>query len=392
MADYDYIIIGAGSAGCVLAERLSASGRHRVCVIEAGGRGRSPWIALPLGYGRCFYDPAVNWMYHTEPDPLLNDRRGYWPRGKGVGGSGAINAMIYARGLPGDFDGWGPGWDWNTVRRTYEALETAIACDGSRTGQGPLHVQDVSDRIHPVNRHFFDAARELDLPTTADINGTDPEGATAYRINTSGGRRMHSARAHLAPALKRSNVTLMTGATVDRIGFERRRATSVHLQGKGGTLELRATREILLCAGTVSSPLILQRSGIGPADRLASHDITPFIDNAHVGGNLQDHLGIDYFFRATEPTLNNVLRPFYGKLRAAVSYALTRRGPLSLSVNQCGGFFRSAPDLPAPDQQLYFNPVTYTPHRDPTRSLPGLHHRVQSLASDQPGADRHQRA
>lgn len=368
--DYDYIIIGAGSAGCVLAERLSASGRHSVLVLEAGGRGRSPWIALPLGYGKTYFDARVNWKYETAPEEALAGRKGYWPRGKGVGGSGAINALVYARGLPHDFDDWGlAGWGWDVVRRTYEAMETQVAADGTRRGSGPLHVQDVSRWIHPATRHYFAAVRELGLPETDDFNGAVNEGAAVYRINTSGGRRMHSARAFLFPALNRPNLTLMTGAMVDRLGFDGKRAVSVHLRHKGRSMQLRAGREIILSAGSVTSPRLLQLSGIGPAELLRSHGIVPVLDNVHVGGNLQDHLGINYYFRATEPTLNTALRPFHGKLRAALTYALTRRGPLSLSVNQCGGYFRSSPDLPVPDQQLYFNPVTYTTTPNGRRSV-----------------------
>jgi len=162
MENFDYIIVGAGSAGCVLADRLSVSGRYKVLVIEAGGRGWSPWIALPLGYGKTFFDPKVNWKFQTEPENALAGRVGYWPRGKVVGGSGAINALVYARGLPQDFDDWAAagatGWGWDTVRRTYEVMETRLGTNGERQGSGPLHVQDVSDQIHPVNRHFFAAA------------------------------------------------------------------------------------------------------------------------------------------------------------------------------------------------------------------------------------------
>jgi choline dehydrogenase len=361
---YDYVIVGAGSAGCVLAEALSASGRHKVLVLEAGGRGRSPWIALPLGYGKTFFDPRVNWKYETEPEEALAGRRGYWPRGKVVGGSGAINALVYARGLPRDFDDWASagatGWGWQTVGATFEAMETRVGPDGARHGKGPLHVQDVSDQVHPVTRHFLAAARELGLPQTADMNGAECEGATVYRINTSGGRRMHSARAFLAPALTRPNLTLMTGAFVERIEFEGRRAVAVQVTHRGTTKTLRASHEIILSAGAVTSPRILQLSGIGPAALLKSHGIAPLLDAPHVGGNLQDHLGINYYFRATEPTLNNQLRPWHGKLRAALRYAASRRGPLSLSVNQCGGYFRSSDAMGQPDQQLYFNPVTYT--------------------------------
>jgi len=181
MEDFDYIIVGAGSAGCVLAERLSASGRNKVLILEAGRRGWSPWITLPLGYGKTFYDPNVNWKYSTEPETELAGRSGYWPRGKVVGGSGAINALVYARGLPVDFNDWeaagAAGWNWDSVRHTYEAIETRVTSQGKRQGNGPIHVQDVSDQIHPANRHFFAAANELQLPRTENINDGASEGA-----------------------------------------------------------------------------------------------------------------------------------------------------------------------------------------------------------------------
>ena len=187
MIDYDYIIIGAGSAGCVLAERLSASHRHKVLVLEAGGRGRSPWISLPIGYGKSYFDAAVNWKYETEAESALAGRKGYWPRGKVVGGSGAINALVYARGLPQDFDDWAAtgaeGWDWTRVRETYEALETQIGADGRRTGSGLLHVQDVSDQVHPISSvptRVLSSRLSIQPPSGA------PEHASAPLISTRG--------------------------------------------------------------------------------------------------------------------------------------------------------------------------------------------------------------
>lgn len=373
MQVFDFIIVGAGSAGSILAERLSRSGRHSVLVLEAGGRGRSPWIALPLGYGKTFFDPRVNWKYESEPEEALAGRRGYWPRGKVVGGSGAINALVYARGLPHDFDDWeaagATGWGWDAVRRTYEALETQVDPDGRRRGAGPITVQDVSDQIHPVNRHYFAAVDELGLPRAEDINDPAAEGGAVYRINTAGGMRNSSARACLKPALGRGNVRLVTRALVERIEFEGARAVAVHYRRGDRSEVARAGREIILSAGAVTSPRLLQLSGIGPADLLRRHGVTPLLDMAHVGGNLQDHLGVNYYFRATERTLNNELAPLWGKMRAALRYALSRRGPLALSVNQCGGFFRSTPGQNRPDQQLYFNPVTYTTTPVGTRSV-----------------------
>ncbi|WP_299822626.1 GMC family oxidoreductase N-terminal domain-containing protein [uncultured Jannaschia sp.] len=360
MAQFDYIIIGAGSAGCVLAEGLSRNGRYSVLVLEAGSRDRSPWIALPIGYGKTFFHPTLNWRYSTESEEALGGRSAYWPRGKVLGGSSAINALVYVRGLPGDFDDWvdagAHGWDWNTVAPVFETLETRVGCDGTRDGSGPMHVQDVCDQIHPATRHFFAAADEMGLPRVETV---EHEGATSYRITTKGGRRCSAARAFLRPAMRRANVTVMTRAAAERLIFEGRYVTGVEVTSSSGKTRVSAGREVIVAAGAVASPLILQRSGIGPAATLRDHGIDVLGDSEAVGGHLQDHLGVNYFFRATEPTLNQALRPLHRRAACAIRYALTRRGPLALSVNQCGGFFRSRAGLSRPDQQLYFNPVSY---------------------------------
>jgi choline dehydrogenase len=372
MEQFDYVVVGAGSAGCVLAERLSASGKHRVLVVESGPKDRSPWIHMPVGYGKLFYHQRLNYGFQTEPQPHLNNRADYYPRGHVVGGSGAINAMVYCRGLPNDFDDWAAqgatGWAWSDVAQTFDRIETQVAPDGTTTGSGPIHVSDVRDQIHPINRHYFDAVSQCQLPHSDNINDPNSEGSAVYRINTKSGRRWSAAQAFLAPALRRKNLELRTGAQVQRVIISEGRATGIKLDWKGKTHTIRAG-EVILSAGALHSPAILQRSGIGPGDVLARHGITQVLDNPNVGAHLQDHVGINYFFKSHEPSLNNQLAPWYGKLMAGLRYALTRKGPLALSVNQCGGFFRSSPVQPVPDQQIYFNPVTYTTTKSGTRTV-----------------------
>ena len=363
MEKFDYVIIGAGSAGSVLAERLSACGRKRVLVLESGPRDRSPWIHLPVGYGKLYHHPRLNWGFHSEAQPALNGRVDYWPRGRVVGGSGSINAMVYCRGLPSDFNDWeaagATGWNWDTVEARFDQIETHVRPDGSTEGNGPLYVSDVRRQIHPLNRHFFEGLTQSQLPQTDNINAPFTEGGGVYRINTRKGRRWSSAQAFLKPALRRRNVELRTRAMVRRVVIEAGRATGVEVTWRGRT-QIIGAGEVILSAGAVQSPKLLQLSGIGPGALLSEHGIEVLLDNANVGGNLQDHLGVNYGFHSNEPTLNNVLAPWYGKLWAGLRYALTRKGPLSLSVNQCGGFFRSSELLSVPDQQLYFNPVSYT--------------------------------
>jgi len=364
MAEFDFIVVGAGSAGCVLAEQLSQDGTSTVLVLEAGGSDRSLWIRMPIGYGRTFFDPRVNWMYETDADPETGSRKSYWPRGKVVGGSGSINALVYCRGLPGDFTDWealgAAGWGWDEVSAHYEAVESRIGEDGAAEGNGPLCVTDVRREIHPSNRHYFAMAREMGLPVTDDCNGPEPEGVTHYRITTKGGCRWSSADAFLKPALHRRNLTLVTGAMVERITMAQGRATGVSVRLAGGRQQFHARRDVIVSAGAVNSPQLLQLSGIGPGRLLSEMGVDIVRDNDNVGANLQDHLGISYFYKATEPTLNSTLAPWWGKLLQGARYMLTKRGPLGLSVNQCGGFVRSRAGLERPDQQLYLNPVTYT--------------------------------
>ena len=373
MEQFDFIIIGAGSAGCVLAGKLSKLKSMRILILEAGGMDHSPWLHVPIGYAKTFYHNEVNWQYETVSEISLNNRSGYWPRGRVVGGSGAINAMIYARGLPKDFDDWvaegAVGWDWSLVNACYERMETNISSSGERTGAGPVTVQDVSDQVHSLSSHFFRAANELGYREHQDYNQPPFVGASTYRINTYKGFRNASSRAFLKPALKCKNITLRTSAHVDQLSFQNKRATSVRYTWNGQEHVAEANMEIILSAGSIASPTILERSGIGDSERLKQHGISTYVDNPNVGAHLQDHLGISYYFKATKPTLNDELFSWSGRIRALSRYILNRRGPLALSVNQCGGYFFSHPGLPHPDQQLYFNPVTYTTTPSGTRTI-----------------------
>jgi choline dehydrogenase len=360
---FDYIIIGAGSAGCVLADRLSAGGRHRVLVLEAGGSDRRFWIKTPIGYGRTFADPSVNWKYQTEPIPGLNGRSIYWPRGRVIGGSSSINALVYCRGMPADFDDWralgNVGWGWDDVRPYFEKSERRVDPSGHASSDAALDVKNVTPFLHPMRQNWVDAATEIGLPWTDDFNGPHPEGLGCYEITVRDGLRRSAADAFLRPALRRGTVRLEIEAWVSKIRFEGHTATGAEYVRGGRTFFAAANREVILCAGAVNSPQLLQLSGIGPAATLSNAGITPLVDNPAVGGHLQDHLAVVYSYKATRPTLNDELHSATGKLVAGLRYILTRRGPLSLSVNQFGGFVRADPQGARPDVQLYFNPVTY---------------------------------
>lgn len=364
---YDFIIIGAGSAGCVLADRLSACGRYKVLVIEAGGSDRQFWIKAPLGYAKTFRDPRVNWCYSTEPDTGLNGRQAYWPRGRVLGGSSSINAMAYLRGLAHDFDDWAragaTGWDWQTVRRTYEEIETQteLTADGARQrcGRGPMWVNDLSDQMHPFVRHFDKAAHEMGWPVARNLNGADVEGLMKVRSTVRNGRRWSSADGFLRPALRRNNLRLIACAQVKNIVLTEGRAVGVRYRHRGQDIVAGARREVILSAGAINSPQLLQLSGIGPADVLKRAGIEVQHALSQVGQGLQDHLGISHSFHATEPTLNNMLGNWMGQLKAGARYLMTRRGALSVPVNQVSGFVRSDAHAQTADLQIYCNPMSY---------------------------------
>ncbi|CAH2404985.1 GMC family oxidoreductase [Mesorhizobium ventifaucium] len=359
MQTYDFIIVGSGSAGSVVAERLSASGRFSVLVLEAGGTDRRFYVQMPLGYGKTFFDPAVNWNYKTEPDPGLAGNVDHWPRGKLLGGSSSINAMVWIRGAREDFDAWrdagNPGWGFDDLLPVFKAIEDNQAgADRWRAVGGPLHITDCSTSVHPLTKRYLAAANQAGLPFNPDFNGASQEGAGIYQITTKNGRRMSAARAFLRPAMKRKNLRVEINALATRILFEGKRAVGIEYLQNGETKTARAGREIILSGGSINSPQLLQLSGVGPSALLGALGIAVVHANKNVGANLQDHVGINYTFRGRLPTLNQILRPWWGKLMVGMQYMLMRSGPLSLSMNNAGGFFRTDPALSRPNMQLYF--------------------------------------
>jgi choline dehydrogenase len=362
--EFDYIIVGAGTAGCVLANRLTEDGKATVLLLEAGGSDRSIWIQMPIGYGRTFFNPRINWMYDTEPVEALGGRRSYWPRGKVIGGSGSINAMVYVRGQPRDYEDWkalgNPGWGWDDVLPFFKKSED-FDWHSAHHGRGGLqHVTDISPHVHPVCHSFVETARALGFKPSTDLNGADTEGVGIYQINTRGGWRASTANAFLYPARSRKTLKIETHSLATKILIVGKRAVGIAYTRRGKCFEARARREVILSGGAINSPQLLMLSGIGDAVALKTLGIEPILDAPHVGRNLQDHLAISYFYKTRTATLNDLLHPMIGKMRAGLRYLADRAGPLSLSVNQSGGFVRSDPAGPSVNLQLYFSPVSYT--------------------------------
>jgi len=357
----------------VLANRLSANGRYRVLLLEAGGDDRRFWIQVPLGYGKLFYDKTVNWMYQTEPVAATAGRQSYWPRGKLLGGSSSINAMIYIRGQAEDYDDWralgNPGWGWVDVLPLFKRMEDhSLGESEYHGGNGPLHIDATARGLHPTCERYIEACEEAGLARNDDFNGATQEGAGTYHINIKNGMRMSAARAYLWSIRKRSNLHIETHALVSRILFEGKRAVGIEYVKNGVTHSVSAAKEIILSAGAINSPQLLLNSGIGPATELSVLGIDVVHDSAAVGKNLQDHYVVDHTYRSTQPTLNNDLNPWTGKLWAGIKYILARQGPLARNINHAGGFFRTRPELTRPNMQLYFCPLSY--RRTPAGTRP----------------------
>jgi len=355
---YDFIVVGAGSAGCVVANRLSADPEVRVLLLEAGPRDTSPWIHIPVGYYKGIANPAIGWGYETDPVPGSNNRRISWPRGKVLGGSSSINGLIYIRGQAQDFDHWrqlgNSGWDWDNVKPYFIRSEGRDrGADDYHGGDGPLGVSDVHrDELCDA---YIEAATQAGIPHNDDFNGARQEGVGYFQLTTRRGRRSSTAVSYLKPIRNRDNLRVVTGALATRIVFEGRRAAGIDYQHNGEISSAIARREIVLSGGAINSPQLLQLSGVGPAALLKSLGIEVLADVPGIGNSLQDHYQARNVYECTRPlTVNDEVRSPLRKVAAALRWALFRTGPLAIGAGHVGLFARTRPELETPDVQFHF--------------------------------------
>ncbi len=375
--DFDYIVVGAGTAGCIVANRLSANPANRVLILEAGGGDNWIWFHIPVGYLFAIGNPRSDWMFKTEPEAGLNGRTLAYPRGKVIGGCSAINAMISMRGQAADYDHWRQlgltGWDWEDVKPAFRRLEDHFLGESEHHGTGGGWRIEAPRLSWAILDAVGDAAEEMGIPRTADFNTGDNEGVGYFHVNQKRGRRWSSARGFLKPALKRPNLRLEKDVLVDRLIVEGGRAVGVRLIRGGEIIEARAKGEVILCAGSIGSTQVLHRTGIGPAEWLAPLGIESLLDRQGVGRNLQDHLQQRAIYKvAGVPTLNDIYYSLFRRALMGLDYAFRRRGPLTMAPSQFGIFTRSDPHRERANIQFHVQPLSLDKFGDPLHRFPAI--------------------
>lgn len=391
---FDYVVVGAGSAGCVMANRLSEGGRYSVCLLEAGPADRYVWIHIPIGYGKTMFHKVYNWGFYTDPDPNMHDRRLYWPRGRTLGGSSSINGLIYVRGQRQDYDHWASlgnrGWSWSECLPYFKRLEhNELGASATRGVDGPLWASTIK-QPHELVDAFIAASNQLGVATVDDFNTGDQEGVGYYQLTTHRGLRCSTAVAYLKPARQRSNLHVETDAMATRILFDGTRANGIRYVQRGEVHEVRAHREVILTAGALQSPQLLQVSGVGPASLLREFGIPVVADRAGVGENLQDHLQVRLIYEVTKPiTTNDQLHSLMGRAKMGLQWALFRDGPLAVGINQGGMFCRALPDeAETPDIQFHFSTLSADSAGGDVHAFPGCTYSVCQLRPESRGVLR----
>lgn len=359
---YDYIVVGAGSAGCVMANRLSEDRDRKVLLLEAGGADINPWIHIPVGYFKTMHNPATDWCYQTEPDEGIANRQLQWPRGKVLGGSSSLNGLLYVRGQAEDYDRWealgNKGWSFKNVLPYFKKSEDQERGESKYHGVGgPQKVSDLRLR-RPIADFFIKAATQIGIPLNEDYNGESQEGVAYFQQTAYKGFRWSTATGFLRPAKKRPNLTVLTRAQTTRIIIEDNRAVGIEYQKNGKRYTVRADREVILSAGAINSPQLLQLSGIGPKDVLNKAGVEVVHELPGVGRNLQDHLQIRLVFKTSQRTLNDEVNNWLKQAWVGLKYILTRTGPLTLAASQVAIFTRSNPSVERPDIQFHMQPLS----------------------------------
>jgi choline dehydrogenase len=390
---FDYVIVGAGSAGCVLANRLSADADTSVLLLEAGGKDNYIWIHIPVGYLYTINNPRTDWCFKTEAQDGLNGRAIDYPRGKTLGGCSSINAMVYMRGQARDYDGWrqmgNTGWGWDDVLPYFKCSEDyAPGADGFHGTGGEWRVENAKLSWEILDA-FRDAAAEVGIPNTDDFNRGNNEGCGYFKVNQKGGVRWSTAKAFLRPAMDRPNLTVLTKAQTSRVVLEGKKAVGVKFQHDGVATRADAKGEVILAAGAVASPQLLQLSGIGPGDLLRSFDIPVLHELAGVGENLHDHLQLRLIYKVSNTvTLNQQANSLIGKIGMAINYALFRKGPLTMAPSQLGAFARSDPSRETPNLQYHIQPLSLDKFGEPLHRFPAFTASVCNLRPESRGTLR----